>query len=335
MAGRNRAISELLTTLLVAAAFLYFFFICVSAEAGVIRLPDSTEASDASISLGDIAEISGFDNETTDLVAKTAFGDAPGKGETRTVTRKEIELRLQHRGIDLKDVEITGALEVEVNCSSARKSLDVSPIRRAVGRFLADYLSGRTRVEILCVDTSVLKGRTGTVFPEPGSEITVSAENAEIISGDTVFVYVSARDAKDKVASVTFEVCITRLVTVVRVNRNLPGGFRLTKAICSEEEVPVQSVSGDPLALNDIIGKRTARRLAGGDMLTTRDVVLPPVIMKGKKVRVTVKHGSMELTTTAVAQEDGAVGDIILVQNPTSRRTYTATVEGPGRVRKE
>ncbi|TET38988.1 MAG: flagellar basal body P-ring formation protein FlgA [Planctomycetota bacterium] len=335
MAGRNRAISELLTTMLVAAAFLYFFFICVGAEAGVIRLSDSTEASDASISLGDIAEITGFDNETKELVAGTALGDAPDKGETRTVTRREIELRLQHRGVDLKDVEITGALKVEVSCSSDRESLDVSPIRRAVQRFLAGYLSGRTRVEILCVDTSVLKSRTGTVFPEPGSAITISAENSEIISGDAVFVYVSARDAKDKVVSVTLEVSITKLVTVVRINRNLPGGFRITEAVCSEKEVPVQSVSGKALALKDVIGKRTARRLAGGDMLTARDVVLPPVIMKGKKVRVTVKHGSMVLTTTAVAQEDGAVGDTILVQNPTSRRTYTATVEGPGRVRKE
>jgi flagella basal body P-ring formation protein FlgA len=59
---------------------------------------------------------------------------------------------------------------------------------------------------------------------------------------------------------------------------------------------------------------------------------LPITVHRGQKVIVTLVDRTMTIKTTALALEDGRVGDNIAVQNPDSQKTVHATVAADGNV---
>jgi flagella basal body P-ring formation protein FlgA len=59
---------------------------------------------------------------------------------------------------------------------------------------------------------------------------------------------------------------------------------------------------------------------------------LPVAVHRGEKVVLTLTDTEMTIKTTALAMEDGRVGDSIAVQNPDSQKTLRATVARDGGV---
>jgi flagella basal body P-ring formation protein FlgA len=57
----------------------------------------------------------------------------------------------------------------------------------------------------------------------------------------------------------------------------------------------------------------------------------PIAIKRSEMVSVTWTQNGLSLTLSGPAQKDGAVGDVIQVQNPSSKKMIDAVVTGPGR----
>lgn len=63
-----------------------------------------------------------------------------------------------------------------------------------------------------------------------------------------------------------------------------------------------------------------------------RSAVSGPIAVKrSEMVAVTWTQNGLSLTLSGPAQKDGAVGDVIQVQNPSSKKMIDAVVTGPGR----
>ncbi len=60
-----------------------------------------------------------------------------------------------------------------------------------------------------------------------------------------------------------------------------------------------------------------------------------PEVVSGDTIRVEVVSGRVLLAFDASAQSTGHRGETVLVQNPANGQSFSATVEGPGRVRVE
>jgi len=56
----------------------------------------------------------------------------------------------------------------------------------------------------------------------------------------------------------------------------------------------------------------------------------PIAIKRSELVSVTWTQNGLSLTMSGVAQKDGGVGDVIQIQNPTSKKLIDAVVTGPG-----
>lgn len=75
---------------------------------------------------------------------------------------------------------------------------------------------------------------------------------------------------------------------------------------------------------------RAKRSINAGSVIVS-DMVEPiPMILRGEEVLIRCDVGSMQITTTGVAKEDGLRGDRIKVVNKTTRKKITAEVESPG-----
>ena len=78
------------------------------------------------------------------------------------------------------------------------------------------------------------------------------------------------------------------------------------------------------------IGKTVRYPLRQGAAVRTSDLTSPVVVKRAEQVQVTWASDSMSLSMTGIAQKDAATGDLIQIQNPTSKKLIDAVVTGPG-----
>ncbi len=114
---------------------------------------------------------------------------------------------------------------------------------------------------------------------------------------------------------------------------NLPPNTKLTTAQLTIGRVDQLASTGglitDPRQAQ---GKILRIGLMAGSPVLSPLLDLPIAVHRGQNVVLTLTDQSMTLKTTALAMEDGRVGDSISVQNTASQRTLRATVSRDGGV---
>lgn len=85
-----------------------------------------------------------------------------------------------------------------------------------------------------------------------------------------------------------------------------------------------------PRDADAVIGQAARRPLREGAAVSLRDVAQPQVIKTGDVVTVTFEADGISLSIQGKALANGAIGEPLLVQNPTSKKTLQAVVTGPG-----
>jgi flagella basal body P-ring formation protein FlgA len=76
------------------------------------------------------------------------------------------------------------------------------------------------------------------------------------------------------------------------------------------------------------IGKRVARAISPGGVLLRSSLELERLVRRNDTIRVEAYGDGLELKMEARALENGVLGQIIRVENPTSRRRFLAEVTG-------
>jgi flagella basal body P-ring formation protein FlgA len=97
----------------------------------------------------------------------------------------------------------------------------------------------------------------------------------------------------------------------------------------SLEERDVAPLGATPLGSDvDISARRLRRALAVNRIVLRGAVEDVPPISQGEDVAVRVQSGAVEIQTRAVALQDGRLGELVKLENPTSHATFTAHVIG-------
>lgn len=81
-----------------------------------------------------------------------------------------------------------------------------------------------------------------------------------------------------------------------------------------------------------VAGNRVKRYLRAGAVLHARDLEAIPAVLSDQPVAVHMVSGSFDIETTGVAEEEGRLGEMIRVRNPSSGTSYQATVTSINRV---
>jgi len=88
--------------------------------------------------------------------------------------------------------------------------------------------------------------------------------------------------------------------------------------------------SDAPTDAEAIIGQAAKRPVRAGAVVQSRDVGAAIVIKSGDLVTVAYENEGVSLSMQGKAMGQGAVGDVLAVQNPTSKKVIQAIVTGPG-----
>jgi flagellar basal body P-ring formation protein FlgA len=122
-------------------------------------------------------------------------------------------------------------------------------------------------------------------------------------------------------------------VEAVTAATNLSPNTRLGAGELGRGRVDLMSFTGRPLTEPARAEGKILRVgvLAGAPILQSY-LEQPVVVHRGQRVLVTLTDGTMVVRNTAVAMENGRIGDEIAVENPTSRQIIHATVAADGTV---
>ena len=77
-----------------------------------------------------------------------------------------------------------------------------------------------------------------------------------------------------------------------------------------------------------LAGVRAARSIRAGEAICAQALEPRPAVGRGEDVTVISTAGAVQIVGRAVAQEDGIVGQVLRVRNPSSGEVYSAAVSG-------
>nr|WP_320050105.1 flagellar basal body P-ring formation chaperone FlgA [uncultured Desulfuromonas sp.] len=122
---------------------------------------------------------------------------------------------------------------------------------------------------------------------------------------------------------------------VVVAQQPLKRGSVISERDVSLEHLDVSRLREPIFDLDDVVGKLVARNVRVGQPVELRSVENPPLVTKGSFVKLVARRGGMMLTAVGIALEDGSKGQVIRVQNNSSKKVVMAQVVGPDLVEVE
>jgi flagella basal body P-ring formation protein FlgA len=100
------------------------------------------------------------------------------------------------------------------------------------------------------------------------------------------------------------------------------------RTIAPEEGIATKII----LSRQELIGKVARRTLLPGDTISLASVDNPRLVKIGANVRIIFIEGGLQITATGVAQQAGALGDMIRVRNQDSGLFVAGQVQADGSV---
>ena len=79
-------------------------------------------------------------------------------------------------------------------------------------------------------------------------------------------------------------------------------------------------------------GQVAAQTINAGDLITASSAKLPIADRRRQRVAVELNTGGIRITFNGIAQNEGAIGEAIEVENAKTGEKFTATVVGRGKV---
>ena len=92
-------------------------------------------------------------------------------------------------------------------------------------------------------------------------------------------------------------------------------------------------LSGVATVNRDLLGKVARSTLLPNRIIYIATLREPFAVNKGQMVSLFLKYGGIEIYSKGIAQQSGAVGTFVEVQNVDSGRTISGTVQGDGSIR--
>jgi flagella basal body P-ring formation protein FlgA len=307
---------------------------CTSAmqvDAASLLLRERSKHSGAIVYLGDVADISAATDAEVQNLVTTPLLAAPAAGTLQFLPATQLRDLLASRGIDVSQLSITGVKTIEIGKAPENKYLlAIEPVRQltsteseaAVIEAIKQHLTATTGHTDWQVDLD-LKDADLRELAKLGTEIEARAgripwtgtqrfQLASVGSVDTVPVLARV----DRLRYV--------IVTLRKVERgNLIGA--------GDVEVRLQGGNVPTTALNSldqVIGKEALRTLDLDTIVQGSQVRAPLQVKRGETVKVVARTAGITVSTFAVVQQDGSLGDLVLVQTLDKKDRFAARVSG-------
>ncbi len=273
---------------------------------------DVTLTSD-SLTLGDI--FSGVDHDSSYVLAP-----APGYGHTLTLNAKD--LQRVSEAFNLGWAPVTGHEQTVIHRSS--HDVDHFAIEAAVGKGMSDAVKGQ-RFDVELSDRNIS-------FHVPEDQpTTVRADNLRYDMAAGTFSATIEAPASGAHQAVKRDVSgkIFPLVSVPVLHSAMRQGDTIAASDIDHIDMRSCNVAASTIVEDSkLIGMSPRRGIMPLRPIAASEITPPQLIKKGDTVIMEMKSALMTLTVQGKALDNGAEGDSVRVENPTSNHVVQAIVTG-------
>lgn len=306
----------------VLALLLVLLLFAVPAWAAGVTVAVNAEAtvSGPVMTLGELAAITGEDQQRVKTLNEVKLGSAPPPGQKMVLTRDMLGARLASAGADYSNI-----------------TWQVPPT--FVVTTAAQTVSGE---RLLAIATEAVQGQVGgngdndVTVAAIGSSPDIQAPlgrldiKAEIPGGvrynaPTIAAVIISADGRP-FTTVNLRFTVKAYQQLVVAARNIAVHEEITADNVREERREVGRISGYITELGKVVGLTARRPMLAGTPLTEAMVDKPVMVKRGATVNILVQVGDMIVAAGGLAMQAGREGELIRVQNVTSKRMVTARV---------
>lgn len=306
---------------------LILFQICllirlVFAESTVVVIDEQARVSGAVINLGQLAKISGDDEENNQKLRQLKIGDAPVPGSSFVLTKEIITMRLAATGTDLASVmwvipdRVTVIGDSQVVSAQTLIDKGINAIRDQVGPNVK-----HEDLHIFYV------GREQDVTVPTGS-VTLSASlpyGIRYNTPTTVMISISVDGQAVTKVGLRFKVNLYRQVAVAASQVNAREIFT-ENSLRYERMDTGQIAPGFFTDKNKVLGLMARRLITPGMVITDSMVNKPVIVKRGNMVTLTAFIGNIEVIASGQAMQDGYENQLIRIKNVSSNKIVLGKV---------
>lgn len=296
----------------------------VPAAAAKLKLkPDLTLSRDI-VSFGDV--IIGLSPQDAALPAFRA----PALGETGTIQVGRIVEAAVKQGLLRDALDLDGQGVAQVVVTRAARRITGVDVEAAVKSALLERFGVDGRAFALLLDGGA---PSVVVEPELTGDLAALDLNYDARTRRVTGRLTMPGSAATRLKPVRVSGQLVETADVVVPLRTIARGETLTPGDVTIERRPREAQFNDVLGeMKAAVGKVAKRALMAGSVLRSGDVQREEVIGRGDIITLFYEGRGIAISLRGRANEAGAVGDVISVTNPQSKRVLQGTVTGPGRV---
>jgi flagella basal body P-ring formation protein FlgA len=295
-----------------------------TAAAATVRLRDQAQAKSAAVVLGDIAALSGSDEELTAQLARVPMGTVT---DVRLLRRSEILSRIQSAVPKAGAVLVIGAEETRVTVATR------TPEAAEIAAVLKEHLTTVSPWREEEIEIRAIENLPGIILPQGDVRLRVVGRGM-LANLKSARIFVEAALDGMVLRAYWIKADVQVRARVVQVTRPVPFGVvlraeDLREAVCEIRDGSAEYVRDSQNA----VGMTAKRALGSGDLLNRSWLNENRLVRIGETVQCLEQSGGIRIATLARALQSGRLGDRIRVRNIDSDRTITALVTGLGEVR--
>lgn len=293
---------------------------------GSIDVADSATVTQRTVTVGDIASVSGVSDSLKTEIEQLRFGMAPPPDRTRTLNARQVKGRLYNAGVEIDTFE----LDIPEQVSIHREATIVKgeDIMVAAQEYLSENMIWNPdSVEIvpkrMPQDITLEYGDVDFEF--------VMDSNPKKYGVHNFRVHVNQNGETARVISLTtyFKV----MAEVVVAAADMDAGHVISEQDLTYMKTDLSTLRpGAYEKIEPLVGKRVFRMMREGDLITRTSVEEIPDINAGEMVTLIIESTGFQVSAQGKALHKGYIGDTIKVLNTQSRKVLHGLVIDSGTV---
>lgn len=296
-----------------------------------VHLRASANAAQATVTLGEVADVAGTDRQSVEALRTLPLGRIDAGGKAAVLERADIaRWACMKRGLCGAELAWSGARRVEVRGAQPAvvKAGLVDAARQELERALAP-LGARLAIEAQDASRGVELPAGAVVFsarPLPDGAM----------PGSRMSVWVDAHVNGRFVRAVPVQFRVAALVPAWIAKEDVPAGARVDASAFMPGEADLAGMAGaQPRPPAEEFGQAgqalvMRRPLRQGQPLTLANSGPAPLVARGESALLRVKSSPIELESRVEVLQDGFLGQTVRVRTKNAGATLLAKVAGAG-----
>jgi len=317
------------------AALLMLVLIASPLPAGAVAgqltmtLPEQVEVDSAEVVLGHLAVLTGADAALIRQLQDIALGRAPSPGNSRTISRNYIALRLRQSGVDPDTIRINAPDKVTL----VRRAVNISAADLEM--LVREYVAAHPPFSGAAMTITGVRVPGDITLPTGDVQHELQFLPQSRPSGTLpVNIFFNIDGVLVKRVMATVNVVLMKDVPVTKhpiARYQMIQADDLMMQTMDMTDLPANTV----LSFEEIKGQRARRNIGPQTVLRTDQFEFPPAVRRGDRVIILAESAGLRITALGEVQNAAKVGERVRVVNLDSDKTLLARVVDARTVRVE